>query len=581
MAEVDPLTGSPLSRENRNSFFRSSTIPSSAFRGTDVGFKTQVAEQSKKFAEAQQQNQTVLTGIQQQFQNLQNQINTLSQSINNIYKLIQADTNSEQKLLVQEQQQEVKSNQRQIRIGGENQLEQKIQRALAAPVETLTNKVENIFGRVGSALSSLFLGWLGIQGIKTLNAWRNKDNDALNDIKNDLLKNIGIGVGAIASIHFGLRLVKNAILGVTRGVTSLIFNAIKLPFKAAGAAAAGLGGALGLGKGKGASPPAAAGAKPAARGPGLLGGLSSAFGAGMNLKSGEFADAALNTAGFIPGPIGAAARATAFVDEMVESFAPNFRGGAGIIGNTPRGGEKKDQPQAQVSQPQQTKIPDLKTPPTPEASKPSENKPPNLPSAEVTAEKKAPAEVTPTSPMVPSQEPPVTIVDEVASRNREKTEPQKPMMPTSTDLTLNINNQKNDSEKEYEYFKSQQERWNNILKGLQSGATYEELGLNQKEIDYLDGKTDKLPFLMEENKPQDVSSQIVAQPGMIETKPPAAPAIQPPKEPAPNVIVASAPQQGKMEVPGPTTITDVPLIPSANPDNFYVLYSQLNYNVVM
>lgn len=581
MAEVDPLTGSPLSRENRNSFFRSSTIPSSAFRGTDVGFKTQVAEQSKKFAEAQQQNQTVLTGIQQQFQNLQNQINTLSQSINNIYKLIQADTNSEQKLLVQEQQQEVKSNQRQIRIGGENQLEQKIQRALAAPVETLTNKVENIFGRVGSALSSLFLGWLGIQGIKTLNAWRNKDNDALNDIKNDLLKNIGIGVGAIASIHFGLRLVKNAILGVTRGVTSLIFNAIKLPFKAAGAAAAGLGGALGLGKGKGASPPAAAGAKPAARGPGLLGGLSSAFGAGMNLKSGEFADAALNTAGFIPGPIGAAARATAFVDEMVESFAPNFRGGAGIIGNTPRGGEKKDQPQAQVSQPQQTKIPDLKTPPTPEASKPSENKPPNLPSAEVTAEKKAPAEVTPTSPMVPSQEPPVTIVDEVASRNREKTEPQKPMMPTSTDLTLNINNQKNDSEKEYEYFKSQQERWNNILKGLQSGATYEELGLNQKEIDYLDGKTDKLPFLMEENKPQDVSSQIVAQPGMIETKPPAAPAIQPPKEPAPNVIVASAPQQGKMEVPGPTTTTDVPLIPSANPDNFYVLYSQLNYNVVM
>lgn len=580
MAEVDPLTGSPLSRENRNSFFRSSTVPSSAFRGTDVGFKTQVAEQSKKFAEAQQQNQTVLTGIQQQFQNLQNQINTLSQSINNIYKLIQADTNSEQQLLAKEQQQEVKSNQRQIRVGGENQLEQKIQRALAAPVEALTNKVENIFGRVGSALSSLFLGWLGIQGIKTLNAWRNKDNDALNDIKNDLLKNIGIGVGAIASIHFGLRLVKNALLGVTRGVTSLIFNAIKLPFKAAGAAAAGLGGVLGLGGGKGAAPPAAStGAKPAARGPGLLGGLSSAFGAGMNLKSGEFADAALNTAGFIPGPIGAAARATAFVDEMVESFAPSFREGAGIIGSAPRGGEKKDQPQAQVSQPQQTKIPELKPSPAPEASKPSENKPPNLLNAEVTAEKKAPAEVTPESPMVPNQEPPVTIVDEVASRNKENAEPQKPMMPTSTDLTLNINKPK--TEKEKDYYKSQQDRWNNILKGLQSGATYEELGLNQKEIDYLDGKTDKLPFLMEENKPQDVSSQIVAQPEMIETKPPTAPAIQPPKEPAPNVIVASAPQQGKMEVPGPTTTTDVPLIPSANPDNFYVLYSQLNYNVVM
>jgi hypothetical protein len=28
-------------------------------------------------------------------------------------------------------------------------------------------------------------------------------------------------------------------------------------------------------------------------------------------------------------------------------------------------------------------------------------------------------------------------------------------------------------------------------------------------------------------------------------------------------------------------LTDVPFIPSANTDNFYVLYSQLNYNVVM
>lgn len=54
-------------------------------------------------------------------------------------------------------------------------------------------------------------------------------------------------------------------------------------------------------------------------------------------------------------------------------------------------------------------------------------------------------------------------------------------------------------------------------------------------------------------------------------------------EPKPNIIMAGGGQDrtqvassGQQE-----TLTDVPFIPSGNPDNFYVLYSQLNYNVVM
>ena len=33
--------------------------------------------------------------------------------------------------------------------------------------------------------------------------------------------------------------------------------------------------------------------------------------------------------------------------------------------------------------------------------------------------------------------------------------------------------------------------------------------------------------------------------------------------------------------PSSKPLTDVPLINSSNPDNFYTLYSQVNYNVVM
>jgi hypothetical protein len=59
--------------------------------------------------------------------------------------------------------------------------------------------------------------------------------------------------------------------------------------------------------------------------------------------------------------------------------------------------------------------------------------------------------------------------------------------------------------------------------------------------------------------------------------------IGPEPEPKPNVVYApsgpSAPPQQQPLSTGPAS--DVPLIPSSNTDNFYTLYSQINYNVVL
>jgi hypothetical protein len=59
--------------------------------------------------------------------------------------------------------------------------------------------------------------------------------------------------------------------------------------------------------------------------------------------------------------------------------------------------------------------------------------------------------------------------------------------------------------------------------------------------------------------------------------------LQPPAEPAPDVVYLQSGNQQESTVAssGGGTLTDVPLIPSANPDNFYTLYAQLNYNVVI
>ena len=53
-------------------------------------------------------------------------------------------------------------------------------------------------------------------------------------------------------------------------------------------------------------------------------------------------------------------------------------------------------------------------------------------------------------------------------------------------------------------------------------------------------------------------------------------------EPPPDVVVLENNKDQPSSVIGrdSQTLTDVPLIPSGNPDNFYTLYSQVNYNVV-
>jgi len=79
--------------------------------------------------------------------------------------------------------------------------------------------------------------------------------------------------------------------------------------------------------------------------------------------------------------------------------------------------------------------------------------------------------------------------------------------------------------------------------------------------------------------------------GLLEEKKPSAEITPPPKpttpvgtlpEVKPNIIMAGGGRDRTQTVAAQQEpLTDVPFIPSSNTDNFYVLYSQMNYNVVM
>lgn len=63
----------------------------------------------------------------------------------------------------------------------------------------------------------------------------------------------------------------------------------------------------------------------------------------------------------------------------------------------------------------------------------------------------------------------------------------------------------------------------------------------------------------------------------------AKPSVGPVEKPKPVVNISTIPSQQKSTSPSRSSkpITEVPNILSSNPDNFYTLFSQLTYNVVM
>lgn len=101
----------------------------------------------------------------------------------------------------------------------ENFVESSIKQALIKPVKALGNKIRGPFDGFMKALESLFMGWLGLKGIDALEAWQNGDTEALEQIKNDLIKGLAVAAGIGIVLNGGIGLVTGAISGI---VTSLI-----------------------------------------------------------------------------------------------------------------------------------------------------------------------------------------------------------------------------------------------------------------------------------------------------------------------------------------------------------------------
>lgn len=528
---VDPVTGFPLSKEVRKALFKRATVSSSIFdKGGPLAIRPRDDIINRRQDELIIRNTQTDNSLQQQIDSLKQEVFVLSSGLAAISNLIQNEGAAERSRLLQEQETERREQESKIRIGRESQLERVIQAAVLAPVQAIQPKIENIFSRVGSALSTLFLGWLGSQGLKTIKAYSEGNIEKLKEIKDSVLRNIGVAIAGLAAIKTGFSLVTSAVKSVTFKLISLIAKGIALPFKAAGALARGIGG--GGFKMPGLRMPRLPGLGAIGKG---LGRLFTPISLGISayrFSQGDIVGGALSAASAVP-VIGLPAIGLDVAREF-GMFEGTFLG-------------KNESQKAESSRPSTTPS-QTKTPPAPSINRQSKSQ--QLAAKPATT----PSKQTSSTPVKPAPQAPPKSQPSVAS----------PILQTPTNSlspTVNFNIDSQDK------LSSSSESLSQSPFGFEEPSTTNISDMKSPEISQSD--TNMTPEIL---TPNQIQVPIKQSPQVSQTP-----------EPKPNIIYRRI---GEQQSPPPTSsangpLTDVPLIKSSNPDNFYVLYSQLQYNVVI
>jgi hypothetical protein len=483
------------------------------------------------------------------------QLNKVDDTLESVAKIIVSESAIEKQKDNYEAEKERRLAESGAREGQESLLETKIQSALAEPINRIGNQVSFGFQNLMGFITTLLGGWLTVQGIKTIKAYQDGDKKSLDDIKDSVIKTLGIAGVILGFISFGIVrtigtitglatkigafVLKNTIGKLFGGVVSLVKSASKL---ATGAGAKEV----------------AAGTRAATRGAeGGLGGIWRSFkGAGEGL---------IGNVGKIFK--GAAKVASPLVNPILGTVDFIQRKGEGQTNIQAGGGAVSSILSSEVGMgigskfPGWTKLPAMAL----------------LGVGSYLAGGKGSDILTGVDKQKETKKPEVTVAKET---QKPEIAPVTSMIPPASNLQIN----QPDPKRVKQYEQAWQNKDNPLarkkIEGAWNSMSSEE---KQQAKDWAtskgyDWKEMKLPDI--NTSGQKAPEITPAETSKISTLPIN---IGPEPEVKPNIVYASsgssspAPQQPLKSGPA----SDVPAISSSNPDNFYALYSQINYNIIL
>ncbi len=465
-----------------------------------------------------------ITQVQQQVNGLQEQVSDFSSALERIAVVIANSSALDQQRSQYENEQERRSSEIGLRRGKERALESRIQDALTEPIKRIGGKLQLGLGNLLQALYWVFGGWLTNQVINLLTAYSTKNWELFDKIKEAIVRNTLIAVRGLAFVKTGIFKLIGGILDLAKMIGRfLIINPVRALFKGARDLLTG---------GK----TAAAGAKLAGEG------TEAATRAGTKLAS-EGAEAAAKKGGFkflgrlIPG-LQQILGGIDVAQNLFEGDLPGAGLAAGSMLPGPFGygflaaglGYETIGPGAKIAE-QRSKgisVKDQKEALKPPQSSPQQSAVPSITPTTV-APKPSETLAQPQSMMVQSSVPPMVSVGAPTSPIQSTT-----ISTPATPLTPPMGSFGVDTSGQFNVFKD----------------------FNESNI-------------------------TPAQTQSIPSSPPPGP--EPPAKPnivytqtgtsKPNLPDTPEPNRG-----GP--VSEVPFILPFDPDNFYTLYSQVNYNVI-
>jgi len=532
-------------------------------------------------------NLTQIGSFQAQVDSVRLQLNGISDTLQSVATITASESALEKQKDLYEQEKQKRLAESGARGGQEGLLETKIQSALSEPVKRIGDKVSFGFNNLMSFVMTLLGGWLTTQGINVLKALQDGNTKKLNEIKDSVIKTLLIAGGVFTIINVGIVKVISTITGLVGKIGKFLVGGLIIkPFQAV---MRGLGGAL---PGRTPTPPKGTGPK----GPKVGGGIGGTISKGvtvisglMNYFNGENVDALLAIATLLgPGKfVKLAAGAGFLADEIAEAFGSN------LFGEDPK---KKKQAEAIAKVAKE------------EAQKNKKNKLTSSPLKKDEPPKPATAKPAPTTSMTP----PASNLQINAPETQKTPDTQKALETPKVPETPKAP----DPAKVKQFEQAWQYKNNPLARGRIEGAwnkmSSEEKqqakdwatskGYDWKEMKLPDPVNQTSPVPSKEmpktaetsSKPSTTSTTTPAETSSKPSTPEITPAqttkmqtvpfnIGPEPEPKPNVVYApsgsSTPQQQQPLSTG--AASDVPFIPSSNTDNFYTLYSQINYNVVL
>jgi hypothetical protein len=493
---------------------------------------------------------TSLVGLQDQLNTIRSEIFTTNVNLQGIGKLIESDRSLDQRYLSEERDEEKKLLESKIRQGAENQLEKKVSASLQSPLSSTEKNLNSIFSKITTALGALF-GFFGNKILQGFKLSAKLGIGALTGIGNLLKGSFGFITSTLGTLSKGFTSVLSGIGGITGKVIKSLSALAASPFKAIAGLVTSLLSGL-----RGAAPVAAVGAGAS----GILSFLTKALGIGAristatdaftNIQEGDYATGAVNAAAtFAPIPLPAyilgGMKATG--NELdLSNFNPS-----GIVESVSSGFSGLMKSGSDFLSGSGLDLGFLNNP---------------APEVKGTVEEGSPQpSVQPQSPMIPS----------AAPKSSPVAEPQSPAIPPPTPEMVNKFQMAFDNRDKSFARGRIESAWKNMspVEQHQAKRWVESKGHSWSVM--------KLP------EPNPIPIQSPSGPVSIEVLPfnpqsPPKPNLgNLPEPPADVVVLGNNKEQPSSVIASDSqTITDVPLIPSGNPDNFYTLYSQVNYNVV-